>query len=195
MEAARFTEHFRSANGLGERDLREWVLYPGMLFGATQEWWGDRRIRRAPHEGLDLCTYRDGREVLRALNEHSKIPVLYSGVVTGIIDDFLGKSLIVKHSVPDTGIVEFCTIYGHTAPGSNIYIGRAVEQGAVIARLADASLSTSKAVPHLHLSIALSRKAISYGQLDWGAIGDPDTMTLIDPLQLMDRYCLLPETA
>jgi hypothetical protein len=34
-------------------------------------------------------------------------------------------------------------------------------------------------------------KAISYGELDWENIGDPNTLTLMDPIEIIDRRCFV----
>ena len=194
VEATRFTEHFITANGLDGCGFQEWVLYPGMLFKASEVWWGHRGRRPAPHEGLDLCAYRDWRGRVHGLENH-KIPVLYDGRVVGIVGDFLGQSVIVKHDIAAKLGGEFCTIYGHTIPESDVCVGGTVQQGETIASIADVNRSKSAAIPHLHISVGLASKAISYGELTWETIGDPDTMTLIDPLRFIDRYCLVVENA
>ena len=194
MKATGFCEHFIEENELGRCDFRDWVLLPGMLFQASEEWWGERRSRRTPHEGLDLCYYRDRHNRLHTLDENTRIPAMYDGVVVGIIDDLLGKSLVVHHGFADTDTTRFCTIYGHTVPGDDICIGRSVRQGEAIATVASALKSTSTARPHVHISAGMLHAAISWCDLDWQLIGSPDTMTLVDPLQLIGKYCLVPGT-
>jgi hypothetical protein len=193
MGTTGFSEHFVGANGLGERDFEEWVLCPGMLFGASGEWWGDRRRRRTPHEGLDLCYYADGQGGLHGLDEGARIPVLYDGVVVCAIDDFLGKSLIVNHDLADIGTARFCTIYAHTEPESGICTGRMVVQGEAIARVAGVGKSKSRACPHVHISAGMVSSDTPWGELDWQNMGDPGVMTLMDPLQFVDRYRLVED--
>jgi hypothetical protein len=193
MGATGFSGHFAKANGLGERDFVEWVLCPGMLFGASGEWWGDRRRRRTPHEGLDLCYYTDGRGGLHSLDKGARIPALYDGMVVCIIDDFLGRSLIVNHDPADTVATRFCTIYAHTEPESDICIGRMVVQGEVIASVAGVGKPRSKARPHVHISAGLVPRDTPWGELDWKNMGDPGVMTLLDPLQFVDRYRLVED--
>jgi murein DD-endopeptidase MepM/ murein hydrolase activator NlpD len=120
--------------------------------------------------------------------------VLYDGVLVGILGDFLGESLIVKHAASDAGTTEFCTIYGHTVPRSDLCIGRVVKQGETIATVADVGRSRSGVSPHLHISMGLASGTISYGELDWGAIADPGIMTLVDPLPFIDRCCVVSGT-
>ena len=41
---------------------------------------------------------------------------MYDGIVVKIIDDFIGKTIIMKHSFPEIGEGTFLTLYGHTMP-------------------------------------------------------------------------------
>jgi murein DD-endopeptidase MepM/ murein hydrolase activator NlpD len=79
-----------------------------------------------------------------------------------------------------------CTIYGHTIPADTLYVGKIVKQGDVIATLAGSSTSQKGIFPHLHISVGWTCKEISYDRLDWENIGDPDTFTLLDPLQVIE---------
>ena len=117
---------------------------------------------------------------------------MYDGVLVGVINDFLGKSLILKHSIPGIEVESFLTIYGHTHPEQGIHIGKAYKEGETITRVADMDSSKSRVRPHLHLSIGLLSKSFPYARLNWENISDPDTMTLIDPLQVIDRYSVVP---
>ena len=79
-----------------------------MLFNSTDKWWGDQGKRDKPHEGLDLCLYKDREDKILRLGENAKVPVIYDGIVVGIVDDFLGKSVIIEHlfsgSKAETGL-------------------------------------------------------------------------------------------
>jgi len=187
-----FTDCFIRENGLDAfDDFREWLLCPEMLFDASEKWWGNRGSRDTSHSGLDLCCYKTSKGKIIHLNDDTKIPAMYAGVLVGMTDDFLGKSLILKHSIPGTEAEDYFTIYGHTHPEQGIHIGRAYKEGETIARVAGMGSSRSKASPHLHLSIGFLSKLIPYDRLDWGNMSDPDTMTLIDPLQVIDKYCIV----
>jgi murein DD-endopeptidase MepM/ murein hydrolase activator NlpD len=158
-----------------------------MLFHAVEKWWGDRGKRDWPHEGLDLCLYRDGQGRVRRLGEGLRIPALYGGTVVGFCKDFMGETVMIEHSLAQQG--QFYTMYGHTRPESELQVGQVVREGEVIARLADATRSKTNALPHLHISLgwAACRTgcAIAYDKLDWETI--PDTLTLLDPLQVLTR--------
>ena len=188
-----FTDYFIRENGLdGFEGFKEWLLCPEMLMDASAKWWGDFRVRDVRHPGLDLCCYRTSNDEIVYLNGHTKIPAMYDGILVGVINDFLGKSLILKHSIPGIEVENLLTVYGHTLPGQDIHIGKAYKEGETIARVADTDSSKSRVRPHLHLSIGLLSKPVSYARLDWGSISDPDTMILIDPLQVIDRYSVVP---
>ena len=184
-----FTSDFIRENGLNEDAFREWVLYRGMLFRSTDKWWDDRGIRNTTHEGLDLCLYRDQQERIYQITKGMNIPVLYEGIVAGIINDFIGESVIVKHYMTDSSNKEFFTIYGHTSPKDNICTGRTVRAGEIIATLAGSSRPKPVISPHLHISVGYSASGeISYNALNWSDIDDPEKITLIDPLHVIDRY-------
>ena len=187
LSKTRFTEFLVRENSLDECGFEEWSFYPGMLFNAPDKWWGDQGKRDKPHEGLDLFLYRDQRDRILHLDKKTKIPVMYDGVVVGIVNDFLGKSVIIEHCFPDSDNRRFCTIYGHTNPHGGINIGRIVKQGDIIATLAAPGKSKAGISTHLHITVGWIFKFILYDRLDWETIGAPDTMTLLDPLNVIDR--------
>ena len=187
-----FTDYFVRENGLDAFEgFREWLLCPGMLFDASEKWWGDFGVRDVLHAGVDLCCYRTSKEEIIYLNGDTKIPAMYDGVLVGVINDFLGKSLVLKHPIPDIEVVDFITVYGHTHPEQGIHIGKAYREGETIACVADVGSSRSGIRAHLHISIGLLSKPISYERLNWENMSDPDTMILIDPLQVIDQYSVV----
>jgi hypothetical protein len=182
-----FTQFLVTQNDLDKVGFRTWVFYPGMLFNAPDRWWGDGGKRAKPHEGLDLCLYRDGRNRIVPLREKTKIPATYDGTIMKIFADFLGQSVIIDH---DTGVVNhansrLCTIYGHLIPEPDLYVGKAVTEGETIGTIAKAGTSANGLLSHLHLSFAWKSESLSYDRLDWDNIGTSDTLTLVDPLELL----------
>ena len=131
-EKTSFTRRFVEKNELDTRGFKEWLLYPGMLFQATARWWGKQSRRENAHEGLDLCYYKDQRNTVFSIGRGARIPVMYDGVIAGVIDDFLGRSLIVRHHIPDGKGGEFCSIYGHTIPRGGIYVGKTIKEGETV---------------------------------------------------------------
>jgi len=185
-----FTGNFIKLNNTDRGGFKEWLICNGMLFNSGNSWWGAGAKRKKPHEGLDLCFYRDSENRVRRLNEAAKIPVMYDGTVIGIFDDFLGKSLFLQHDITDSAGSRLCTVFGHIIPDSGIYPGKIVKQGEIAARTA--CPEKSAAGPHLHITAGRPRKEISEELLNWKTIGDPDAMTLIDPLALIDGYKIVP---
>jgi murein DD-endopeptidase MepM/ murein hydrolase activator NlpD len=167
-------------NSVAEEDgFKEWIFCPGMLFNALGKWWGGRGKRARPHEGLDLCLYRNRQDRILRLEQGMTVPAMYDGVVVKIIDDFLGKSVIIDHSLPGLRV---CSIYGHTIPHRGIGAGSRVNEGDVIAVIAGTGRSKTGLFPHLHITVGLISGETSYDRIDWETIGRPDILTLLDPL-------------
>jgi hypothetical protein len=194
LGTSQFTEHLVRANGLGNGTLKEWVFCPGMLFRASTQWWGDHGDRTIPHEGLDLLFYRDQDDQIQSLDCSTQVPAVHGGTVVGIIRDFLGASVILRHPVPGDETTVFCTMYGHTNPESTTQIGRTVREGEIIAKLAH-TRADARVRAHLHLSIGLVPADFPFEGLDWAIIGDPGTMALVDPLPAIGPASVVPATA
>jgi len=175
-----FSDIFSKANGLNKYGFTTWVLHAGMEFRAENTWWGEKKKRARPHEGIDLRFYRSINERVFAIDSGAKIPVMYDGVTVKIVNDFLGKTIIIEHRFPDTDEGIYLTFYGHTKPTEGLGIGQVVKEGDIIATLAPSKGGKSPP-PHLHLSLAWSRKPVPYDTLDWITINNPDVVRLIDP--------------
>lgn len=188
-EKSRFTEHFIRANGLRENDFEEWLFCFGMLFKAPNTWWGTQGKRKTPHEGLDLGFYRNQEKEIIGFNANIKIPTPYGGVVVGIFEDFLGKSILIKHGILSADNGTLCTILGHLNPESKICPGLKVQEGEIIARVASAQ--TSRLSPHLHMSTGWAKKEITDEFLDWKVISSSETLKLIDPFEIIGKYSLV----
>ncbi|MCP4664750.1 MAG: M23 family metallopeptidase [Deltaproteobacteria bacterium] len=186
IKKSRFTAFFVRENALDKRGFKEWVFSPGMLFHALDTWWGDQGRRDRPHEGLDLCQYRDQRDRMHALDEKMKVPAMYDGIVVRIVHDFLGRSVILEHVFRNSDKGRFYTMYGHTKPQGGLHVGRIVKQGDIIATLADSTRSKAGICPHLHVSLGWAPGPVSYDKLDWETIGASHTLALLDPLPLID---------
>ena len=189
LRKTQFNEVLIRENALNKKGFKEWLFYSGMLFDAPDKWWGDRRKRDRPHEGLDLCLYSDRLDRVLSLDEKTKIPVMYDGTVVRILNDFLGKSIIMEHGLYKNDNSRFCTIYGHTNPYVDIHAGRIVKEGDIIATLADSSKLKTNIIPHLHISLGWISEVVSYDKLDWETIAASNTLTLLNPLHIIDwRY-------
>lgn len=187
LKKSRFTQLFVRENALDESGFQEWIFYPGMLFNATDKWWGNQEKRKRPHEGLDLCLYRDREDRILRLDEKTKIPVLYDGVVVRVVDDFIGKSVMVEHRPLDGDYPRLCTIYGHTNLSGGLNIGRIVKAGDILATLAQPNSSQRNIPPHLHISLVWISQNISYENLNWETMDTSKPLKWVDPLQIISH--------
>ncbi len=183
-------------NGLGRGQFERWLFYPGMLFEAASEWWGDQAARTRPHEGLDICLYQNRRNQVCTLDENTKIPAMYDGVVVGVIKDFLGQTIVMEHrDLGGESGVRCYTFFGHTRPTEGLAPGRSVTEGEPIALLSGVGGSKRGMLPHLHLSVGLASSAIPHDRLHWRHIGTSSALTLIDPLQLLTQPVAVTDEA
>jgi len=170
-------------NALSRKGFSRWAFYRGMLFASTEKWWGDFGRRNSPHEGVDLCYYMDRQKNVRLLSKNTKIPVMLDGTVIQLIDDYLGKSIVMEHGAVKSQHAKFITIYGHTNPEGNIHIGKCAAAGDFIATLADTRMSPSGLPCHLHISAGWMPDHVSFDSMNWKNI--PETVSLIDPLDFI----------
>jgi hypothetical protein len=190
-----FTEAFVRANDLGAGGFTAWVFHPDMLFGAKQNWWGSKKPRPRPHEGIDLCLFRDGHGRIVLVDESARVPAMYDGVVAKIMPDFLDRSIVLEHRLPEHRQGVSLTIYGHVVPEEGLAKGVPVRQGQVIASIALPKNRRSLVQPHLHLTIARSQKETFTETLDWEMIGDPERLQLLDPLEILDGVHVLLDSS
>jgi murein DD-endopeptidase MepM/ murein hydrolase activator NlpD len=184
-----FTEYFIRANELRENDFEEWLLCSEMLFEAPDSWWGIQGKRKKRHEGLDLGFYRNQKKVIIGFDDSTRIPTIYGGVIVGTFNDFLGKSILIKHEISSADKGTLCTVFGHLNLESKIYPGMRLEAGEIIATAA--SSGTSRVSSHLHISMGWAKKEITAEFLDWKIISSSETLQLIDPLEIIGRYSLV----
>ncbi|TAN42886.1 MAG: M23 family metallopeptidase [Nitrospirae bacterium] len=179
---SRFLSDLIRENRLDEQGFKEWVFEPGMLFGARDKWWGDRAQRDRPHEGVDVCLYRNIAGDVIALPCGSLVPVLYDGEVVSIIADFLGRTIFVRHQQYGRDGQDLYTVYGHVNPSAGLCKGMLIRAGAVIADIPAKSSKRSGLLPHLHISVALISSTCDADTLGWEIMRDPAFVRLLDPL-------------
>jgi hypothetical protein len=176
-----------SSNALAERGFHAWAFYPGMLFLSRDTWWGNGGMRDRPHEGVDLCFYKDREGIIHHLTDTPvAIPVLYEGTLVHLVEDYIATSLFVLHDIYDTKGNQLYTIYGHTDPSEELTQGASVKEGSIIATIADAGKKKAKMSSHLHLSIAWIPPSYPPERLNWKSLADQDTVLLVNPLPVID---------
>jgi hypothetical protein len=181
---SRFQEYLLAHNQPYLAGFRKWAFLSGMLFNSTEQWWGDKRPRSAPHEGLDLCCFEDADGKIRQLSGSIKIPAAFTGSIQKIDDDFLGKSISVSHEIFDGKYGQLYTIYGHTEPVAGQASG-SVAAGEIIGVIADRPGRNATLLPHLHITVAWVPVWYPLEQLTWQHIGTDRRITLLDPLLVL----------
>ncbi len=155
-----------------------------MLYQDMDTWWTDNSARPIPHEGIDLCFYKDNSGQVRRIGKETKIPVMYDGEIVHIHDDFLGKSIYVKHNtIDETGNI-LHTVYGHTIPLNHHDTNMTVCEGEIIAKMA-ISPKNRKIHPHIHITIAWLPESLSIKKINWKTIGNSQLVTLCNPIEYL----------
>ena len=186
LKKSRFTRMLIENNALARSGFECWVFCQGMLFNSPDKWWGDHGRRDFPHEGIDLCLYMDSFRKIRRLDEKTRIPVMHDGVVKALFKDFLGKTVVIEHENTGSSAGLFVSLYAHTTPHPGIDIGVTVKEGDIIATFGDTGNSKSNIIQHLHFSLGIPSKSFSYEGFVWNIIRNPEKITLLDPLAVID---------
>jgi murein DD-endopeptidase MepM/ murein hydrolase activator NlpD len=189
LKKARFTQMLFEENALAQNGFETWVFCPGMLFNSPDKWWGDRGQRDYPHEGIDLCLYRDRRQRTLRLDEMTRIPAMHKGVVKAIFKDYLGKAVVIHHEHLGGENARFISLYAHITPRADLEIDTLVQEGDFLGTIADTSSSKAKIIPHLHFSLGLASPSLSYEGFVWNTIRKGDIITLLNPLEVIDWPC------
>ena len=173
-------------NALEQRGFECWIFCNGMLFNSPDKWWGDYGLRDFPHEGIDLCLLKDRSHKIHRLDENTRIPVMHDGVIKAMFKDYLGQALIIEHETAANKFEMFISMYAHTNPKPGMEIGTPVKEGDIIATIADTSHSKANILPHLHFSMGIPSGTFNYEGFFWDMVRDPEMMTLLDPLPIID---------
>jgi hypothetical protein len=138
--------------------FRCWVFRPGMSFGDRIEWWGDGCRRRTEHEGFDFVEGIGPGASMRGLPEGTSVRSIAEGVAVALLDDFLGKTIVVRHPAftrPNGDV--FHTFLSHIQP--LIKGPGPVARGGLLGHVGK---STNSGVPaHLHMTGAWFPEAVA----------------------------------
>jgi len=184
LRKSSFREKILKVNNL-ETNFDEWVFRPGMLFRAGEKWWGRGQVRARPHEGLDLCCYRDKRGNKHLLAKDTLVPVIYRGEILKIEDDFIGKSVYVGHDNYVSAGNRLYTIYGHIKPVDDLKRGVILEEGDLIGAIAEPDGEKTNIVAHLHISVAFISRSFGAENLTWKLMDDSGAVFLLDPFEII----------
>lgn len=181
----RLLQELRDANGLGRV---RFAVREAMRFGSRQSWWGSRKPRPLPHEGVDLCHFLTEAGELGALGPGARVPVAWDGEVWAVSgDDFIGQSVYVRHEGP-RGI--FFTAYAHVAPRDGLRRGDRLTRGESLATLADPAGRSLRIAAHLHFSVMTFPDGLSRERLRWATMGAGHEVRFHDPTPLLGEDLL-----
>ena len=180
-----FNELLIRWNGLEAAGFAGWEFLPGMRFGERAAWWRDGVERRDPHEGLDLCWFRNLDGGRARLHAGARVPTVWAGEVVSLADDHLGVSVFVGHDARDRRGWRLHSIYGHLSPRPGLVPGTPLPEGGEIGAVAETSRARRPVPPHLHLTLALIDPAGGPACLAWEALSDARRVLLLDPLPIV----------
>jgi len=152
-----------------ESGFDKWRFRSGMVFGDRTEWWDMRSRRGTVHEGLDFVEGFHGGEV-NLIPEGVPARAVASGEVAAALDDFMGKTVVVRHSsltLPGGGI--FHTLLSHIqieAPPPPF-----VAKGEILGRVG--SRAGVRVRPHLHLTGAWFPAGFPFTEAGIGTVIHP----------------------
>jgi hypothetical protein len=185
LPVSKFCDNLVRHNNLSAQGFAQWAFYPGMLFNAKEKWWGEGGRRSSPHEGIDLCLYRDKSGAIHHLDKKTGVPAVFRGHVKHIIDDYLGSTLFVAHDIHDSALNQCYTIYGHVVPAAGIAPGDAVREGEIVSAIADTEEKKRTILPHVHISVAWIPESFSADTLVWEKMNPRHHIILLDPLDVL----------
>ena len=171
-----------------ETGAGKWIFHHGMLFSSPDTWWKNRDgsqpdKRKTAHEGIDILFFKDKNKQIQKLNTDTLIPAATNGKIINICDDFIGKSIIVRHSISFKQKLDLIFVYAHILPDSSIKIGASLKQGDIIATIAKTDKKKTTLPPHLHFSVIEIPKEISAENLNWNFFSDKKSrLNLMNPL-------------
>ena len=176
---SQFFSTFLTLNHLAEA-CTGWHFLPGMLFKETQAWWKPAP-RQTLHEGVDLLFLTDCDGQRCDIPPEALIPPLWDGEVIAVFDDFLGSTVVVRHSVMDGQGWRLVSLYGHVHP--LVECGAQVSAKEPLAEVACGTARGASAPPdHLHLSLGWLAPGWSVAELNWPGLWSNPGIQLIDPL-------------
>jgi len=186
MKTEPFQARLVAVNHLEAIGFDRFLFFPGMLFNATEKWWGRGGLRAVSHEGLDLCFFAGTDGAAFRLDETIQAPMVHDGVIVHIMDDFLGKTVVTRHDLATTCSGPILSLYGHTQPDPHLQIGDRIGQGEVFAHISDAGRRSKLLPSHLHISFAKAWMLPPASQLTWEWLNGADRSVFIDPLTILD---------
>ena len=177
ITGSKFSEWYVTLNELKGSGFKSWSFLPGMLFGDLTMWWGNQGDRAKPHEGLDLAIFLDAEKREQQLTATMLVPPLFRGRVINIIDDLLGRTIIIEHPVNNGEGSTLNAFYAHLIPHRSVIKGKEFGPGETLGTIAPGS---NNCPAHLHISTAWCSRETRLSNFSWNNQKDP-TIKLFDP--------------
>lgn len=159
------------------------VYYEGMEFNSRMKWWPDDGVRPTMHEGVDICYVLSGDYSVHQLPLSTRLPVIVSGEVVAICDDFLGRTVFV--TVRREASKQLVTAYAHIIPREEIVIGKKLLAGDIIGAMADTTGRKNRMPSHLHLTFLEVSIDIVPAKFTWDLLCQRNEATLLDPMTFL----------
>ncbi len=177
-----FTANLLALNRTRVYGFKKWLFAPGMAYGDTDKWWAGKTGRATRHEGLDFAAYLDkaGRE--RRLGAGLVVPPLYPGRPIKVMDDFLGRTVVIDHRITDQRGRILHGFYAHLAPASHLEPGKVIAETAELGTIAPANRACA---PHLHISTVWIAPRFSIEELSWARFREANDFQPCDPLDFL----------
>jgi len=126
-----------------------WIVRPGMLFGDCAEWWSNGCRRLTEHEGIDFAEGFGSGKGTCSIAEGVPVRSVEEGEVVAVLDDFIGKTVVVRHhAITRANDEVFHTFLSHIRPEPTL--SPHVAKGQIVGRVGKSTNTT--APTHLHLT-------------------------------------------
>lgn len=178
-------------------DFSTWFFYSGMLFGSDDKWWGMGGERPSPHEGLDICFFKNSVGDVKKMEGPISIPVMDDGIVFDIsCNDFIDSSIFVRHEYQDSNGLYLHSVYAHSTPVKNLSPGQVLKHGDVLATMGDPAKKDLSIPAHIHVSMVFLPEDYPKDMLSWQILALSYQARLVDPFGYLEcDYTIEPYKA
>lgn len=171
-------------NDLGKGMPVHFLFHMGMLFSSPDKWWGDFKKRASIHEGIDITYYRDARGNHGRFDHRIRVPVMRSGIILNICNDFLGQSIVIEPFQPEkTADGREIDVYAHITPMPHAHLNAVVLENETMATVCPTDKNPAMP-PHLHFSCCEVPRSIQPDRLNWDLFSKGTDVCLIHPVFL-----------
>ena len=164
--------------------ISNFLFLPGMLLNDTIQWWGAKKMRPSPHEGIDLYLMEDIEKGVKNVLPQMLIPAILSGQLVHFHRDFLGETLYIRHPEIRQGNSVLHTIYGHVQSSVDLGCPAVINKGQIVGRISSPP-DTTPVPAHLHISCAWIKEDQQVEGLSWKNMTGNTNIYFIDPLPFL----------